>query len=169
MNPYLFAYLSIAIISMSLLVVTRKNPIHCVLCMLILFFHIAVLFVTLNAEFLAVVQLIVYAGAVLVLFVFAMMVLNLKEEIEQETYVSSWPMAVAAAFGFFIVMFFYLQDVRTGPPGIHTPEHITSVTHTRAIGIEIFTNYILPFEIASFILLIAVIGAIVLAKRTSRD
>ncbi len=75
-----FAYFAISMTVLSLLVVTRRNPVHSVLWMLVLFIHIAALYLFLNAEFLAAIQMIIYAGAILVLFLFVIMLLNLKQE-----------------------------------------------------------------------------------------
>ncbi len=169
MTPFFFGYFAIAIVFLSILIVTRKDPVHCILFMLILFFHIAGLYVLLNAEFLAVVQVIVYAGAILVLFLFAIMVLNLKEEVKLETYVGSWAIAVAAAIGLFFIVVSGLSTITPAPPGPYNVEYIQSATHTKAIGKELFINYLLPFEIVSIILLVAIVGALVLAKKKHTD
>lgn len=160
-----FGYFAIAIVLFALLVITSKNPIRCILFMLILFFHIAGIYVLLNAEFLAAVQIIVYAGAILVLFLFAVMVLNLKEEVRLETYIGSWSIALAVGVGLFLMVAFGLRTVTIPPGGVHTIEYIKATTHSKAIGKEIFANYLLPFEVISIILLVAVIGALVLAKK----
>jgi len=165
MSQFVFGYYAAAIVFLSVVVVTRKNPVHSVLFMLILFLHIAGVYILLNAEFLAAVQVIVYAGAILVLFVFAIMVLNLKEEQTVEIYVGSWAIAVAAALGLFVILLFGLRTVDVPSGGTFTAEYLKNTTNTKALGKEIFVNYLLPFEIVSIILLVAIIGAIVLAKK----
>src|SRR6266540_5872027 len=80
MNKIIFIYFALVIIVSALLTVTRRNPVHSVMFMLLLFFHIAGVFVLLHAEFLAAVQLIVYAGAILILYLFVVMLLNVKED-----------------------------------------------------------------------------------------
>src|SRR5271169_6045424 len=165
MSQFVFGYYAAAIVFLSVVVVTRKNPVHSVLFMLILFLHIAGIYILLNAEFLAAVQVIVYAGAILVLFVFAIMVLNLKEEQTIEIYVGSWAIAVAAALGLFVILLFGLRTVDVPSGGTFTAEYLKNTTNTKALGKEIFVNYLLPFEIVSIILLVAIIGAIVLAKK----
>ena len=89
-----FGYFSIVMVVISLLIITRKNPVHSILWMLALFFHIAALYLFLDAEFLAAVQLILYAGAILVLFLFVIMMLNLKKEVEGDRFSGDWPIAV---------------------------------------------------------------------------
>jgi NADH-quinone oxidoreductase subunit J len=169
MTELFFGYFALAIVALSLAVVTAKHPMHCVLSMLILFLHIAGLYVLLNAEFLAVVQVIVYAGAILVLFLFAIMVLNVKEELKLEIFIGSWPVAVAAGLALFTMLFATFRSITIPAGGRATVDYIRTVTHSRALGREIFVNYILPFEVVSIILLVAIIGAIVLAKKKLKE
>jgi len=165
----IFIYLAAAIIVLSVLVITRSNPVHSVLTMLLLFFHIAGLYVTLNAEFLAAVQVIVYAGAILVLFLFVILLLNLKEEMLERRYVGPWPLGLMAALGLFLVIVLSLRSFAPGPPGAFTTEVIRAETNTKALGKILFTEYLYPFEVVSVVLLVAIIGAIVLAKKRLRS
>lgn len=162
----LFGYFAAAIIVLSIVVITRRNPVHSVLFMLVLFFHIAVLYLFLNAEFLAAVQLIVYAGAILVLFLFVVLLLNLKEELLERRYISIWPMSLLLAIALFITTYSTLKSFSAGPQGEFSPEAIAKEGgHAAAIGKVLYTGYLFPFEIASLVLLVAIIGAIVLAKK----
>ncbi len=165
----IFIYLAAAIIVLSVLVITRSNPVHSVLTMLLLFFHIAALYVTLNAEFLAAVQVIVYAGAILVLFLFVILLLNLKEEAVARRYVGPWPLGVLAAFGLMLVIVLSLRSFAPGPSGVFTTQVIRSETNTKALGKILFTEYLYPFEIVSLVLLVAIVGSIVLAKKRLRS
>jgi NADH-quinone oxidoreductase subunit J len=164
-----FAYFAGAIIILSLLVITRKNPVHSVMWMLLLFFHIAALYLFLNAEFIAAIQVIVYAGAILVLFLFVVLLLNLREELLVKKFVGSWPAGLAISASLFVFVMIALQSFVLGPKGKHTVEFIKQETHTKALGTVLYTEYLFPFEIASLILLIAIVGAIVLAKRKLRS
>ncbi len=161
----IFGYLATAIIGLSILVITRRNPVHSVVLMLILFFHIAVLYLTLNAEFLAAIQIIIYAGAVLVLFLFVILLLNLKEELVVERFVGIWPLGLSAAIAFAIMMILSTTSFVKGPEGNIGVDIIKSETNTRVLGKVLFTDYLYPFEILSVVLLVAIIGAIVLTKR----
>ncbi len=165
MIHFLFGYLALSIIGLSLFIITRKNPVHSVLGMLFMFIHVAALYLLLNAEFLAAVQVIVYAGAILVLFLFAIMILNIKEELEISLFVGSWVMALPVVIGLFIMLLLGLKEAGPTYSGVHTIEFIKTATHTKAFGKELFMNYILPFEIISLILLVAIVGAIVLTKK----
>ncbi len=164
-----FGYFAAAIVIMSVLVVTRKNPVHSVMWMLLLFFHIASLYLFLDAEFMAAIQVIVYAGAILVLFLFVVLLLNLKEELKTNRFIASWPagLIIAAAMLFNVIV--ALRSFIPGPQGIYTDALIQSETHTKILGRVLYTRYLFPFEIASLILLIAIIGAIVLAKKKVRS
>ncbi len=160
-----FAYFSVVITILSLLVITRKNPVHSILFMLGLFFHIAGLYLFLNAEFIAALQVIVYAGAILVLFLFVVMMLNLREEMLERRYIGAWPVGVLLAVTILITLFSALKAIPKGPAGIYGIEAIKSETHTAALGKVLYTEYLFPFEVASVVLLVAIIGAIVLAKK----
>ncbi|MEW6117546.1 MAG: NADH-quinone oxidoreductase subunit J [Nitrospirota bacterium] len=160
-----FGYFAVAMTVLSVLIITRRNPVHSVLWMLAMFFHIAAVYLFLNAEFLAAVQLILYAGAILVLFLFVVMMLNLKEELEGDRFAGEWPIGVALGLSLLVLILFVMGSLTQGPAGQHTIEYITSMTHAKAIGTLLYTEYLFPFEVASLVLLIAIVGAIVLAKR----
>jgi len=162
---FFFGYLSLAIIIFSLLVVLSKNAIHSVLYMLVMFFHVAGIYLLLQAEFLAAVQIIVYAGAILVLFLFAIMLLNLREELSAEQLTDGWPASLAVVVGLLLTLILSLGGLTTSFTGNWSPERIKELTFTKALGEVLYTGYLLPFEVASLILLVAIVGAIVLAKR----
>ena len=160
-----FAYFAFAIIFLSILVITRKNPIHSVLWMLLLFFHIASLYLFLNAEFLAAIQLIVYAGGILVLFLFAVLLVNVREELRINRFIGAWPTGLTFAIGLLVVILISMKSFVLGQPGIYSIDVIKQESHIKVLGKLLYTDYLYPFEIASLILLVAIIGAIVLAKR----
>ena len=160
-----FGYFAAAITIISVLVVTRKNPVHSVIWMLLLFFHIAGMYLFLDAEFIAAIQVIVYAGAILVLFLFVVLLLNLREEMQTERFIGSWPAGVLIGAALFAGIAYALGFFVKGPAGAYTIDYIQKVTDTKALGQLLFTQFLLPFEVVSLVLLVAVIGAIVLAKK----
>ena len=162
---FFFGYFAVAITIISLLVVTRRNPVHSVIWMLLLFFHIAGMYLFLDAEFIAAIQVIVYAGAVLVLFLFVVLLLNLREELLTERFIGSWPAGFLIAAALFVGIVAALMSFVQGPSGKYSIDYLQKVTDTKALGDLIFTKYLLPFEVVSMVLLVAVIGAIVLAKK----
>lgn len=165
LSQIIFGYIAGMIILLSGLIITRRNPVHSVLLMLLMFFHIAGLYLTLNAEFMAAIQVIVYAGAILVLFLFVVLMLNLKEEMAENKFITSWPAGLMIATFIAVAMFFSIQNIKLGPKGIYTNELINKETHTVIVGKVMYTEYLLPFEVASLILLVAILGAVVLAKK----
>jgi NADH-quinone oxidoreductase subunit J len=169
-----FGYFAVMMTVLSLLVVTGRNPVHSVLWMLVLFVHMAGLYLLhmaglylfLNAEFLAAIQIIVYAGAIMVLFLFVIMLLNLRKEETEVKFNQQWPLSAAAGIIFMIVLVLILGKITVVPqPGEYTIDAVRSVGSIMTIGKVLYTKYLLPFEIASIILLVAIIGAVVLAKK----
>lgn len=165
-NKVIFFYFAAVIIVSALLMITRRSPVHSVMFMLLLFFHTAGVFVLLNAEFLAAVQLLVYAGAILVLYLFVVMLLNVDKEKTALRAHRYWPWS--AAFGVLVMTEVVLLLSRGTVPGdTNMPMRLTS--GVKGIGAELYTKYLVPFEIASVILLVGLIGAVMLAKKRKTD
>jgi len=164
-QPLLFGYFAFAIVVLSLLVITRKNPVHSVLWMLLLFFHIASIYLFLNAEFMAAIQVIVYAGGILVLFLFVVLLMNIRQELLINKFIGAWPTGLTFAVGLLVVVIMSIRSFIAAPPGNYSIDLIKQETHTKALGKLLYTEFLYPFEIASLILLVAIVGAIVLAKR----
>jgi NADH-quinone oxidoreductase subunit J len=160
-----FLYFAFAIVVISLLVVTRRNPVHSVLWMLLLFFHIASLYLFLNAEFMAAIQVIVYAGGILVLFLFVVLLMNIREEMRISKFIGAAPTGFTFALAILVVVLMSIRSFVAAPPGIYSIALIKQETHTKVLGKLLYTEFLYPFEVASLILLVAIIGAIVLAKR----
>ena len=159
-----FYYLAAASVASAILAVTRRNPVHSMLWVLALFLHVAGIFVLVGAEFLAAVQVIVYAGAILVFYLFFLMLLDLPAETAGPRFGAHWPLCVAAGATFAALAMY--ADVEWLVP---TPQPAaaggTSPGNLAAVGTVLFTEFALPFEITSLILLAAIIGAVVVAKR----
>jgi len=160
-----FTYFAVVLTALSVVIITRKNPVHSVVWMLVMFFHIAGLYLFLNAEFLAAVQVILYAGAILVLFLFVIMMLNIKEEVTAKRFIGLWPAGAVLGLLFAVVLLFSLPAFKQGPVGQFSIEALKAATPTKALGTVLYSEYLFPFEIASLILLIAIVGAMVLAKK----
>ncbi len=165
LNQVIFSYFAAVILFAAVMMITRKNPIHSVLFMLLLFFHIAGVFVLLNAEFLAAVQLIVYAGAILILYLFVVMLLQVEREVKSARANRFWPWL--AVFGLIIVAEISLLVLRGSFPAENGQSmRTTAGAGVRELGMDLYTRYLVPFEIASVILLVGLIGAVMLAKKT---
>lgn len=144
--------------------VAQRNPLYGAISLIGVFISLACLYVTLAAPFIAAVQVIVYAGAIMVLVVFVIMLLNVEEEERQPLRLGSLvPIAVGLAAILFAEAAFIIFFVQASP---QTPtRNISDVGLTASIGAGLFTTYLLPFEITSILLLMAIVGAITLARR----
>ena len=162
---YIFAVLSVL---GALGVLFLRNPIHCALSLVGTFFCLGAIYVMLNAEFVAVIQVLVYAGAIMVLFLFVLMLLSSKDS---ERYVNKWTVGKIAAgllsLGILIQIssLFTANELQLGSKGAYPLEVVEEVGSIALIGRLLFTDYILSFEIIAILLLVAVIGAVVIAKR----
>jgi NADH-quinone oxidoreductase subunit J len=144
--------------------VVQRNPLYSAISLIGVFVSLACLYVTLAAPFIAAVQVIVYAGAIMVLVVFVIMLLNVEEGERRPLRLRSLvPIAVALAAVLFAETAFIIFFVHTSPA---TPVgNISDIGQTASIGAGLFTTYLLPFEVTSILLLMAVVGAITLARR----
>ncbi|PLX95028.1 MAG: NADH-quinone oxidoreductase subunit J [Desulfuromonas sp.] len=159
---YLVAF--VAVVS-GFCVISCKNPINSAISLVMTFFCLAIFYVMLHAPFMAAVQIMVYAGAIMVLIIFVMMLLNQGSEV-----IARYRHAVTGAFIAAVLMLIQVVVILknggvSGMVGPNTAEVVESVGHTELIGQAMFTDFLLPFEIASILLLVAIVGAVVLAKR----
>lgn len=150
----------------SILMVTRKNPIHSALFLVLTFLCTAVLFFLLQSPFIAIIQVLVYAGAIMMLIIFVIMLLELEEELLSPLKISfSKGVGVLAVLLIMLGLFFAVFGGAKGASGGYTPEKVGELGSIKVVGKLLFTDYLLPFEIVSILLLAAIVGAIVLAKK----
>ena len=156
----------IAIVA-SLLMVTRRNPVHSALWLIVAFFSLAIIYLSLNAQFIAVAQVIVYAGAIMMLILFVIMLIYLETEQELTSKITG-----AKIIASFITIILFLEIVAailsfqvTGKKGPFTPEVLAKAGNVKSVGMMLYGKYMFPFEIASILLLIGIVGAVVLSKR----
>lgn len=162
-TTYVFGFLSFIAIMFAVMVVLSKNPIHSVLYLVLTFFSIAGHYVLLNAQFLAAVHIIVYAGAIMVLFLFIIMLLNLNEETEPQKSVWLKASATVASGLLLIVLVGSLKGAETI---VATKQFDGSVGLIENLGKTLFADFLLPFEVASILLLVAMVGAVLLGKKS---
>jgi len=152
---------AVAVIS-ALFVITRRNPIASALMLVVCFLATAGIFAMLDATFIAVIQVLLYAGAIMVLFIFVIMLIHTDPaELKRRTITFGKIMGAAAAVYLAIV----LGIAAWRPPFIEAPSAGESFVAPITIGRELLTQYVLPFEVLSVLLLIAIVGAVVLAKK----
>jgi len=161
----LFWALSVLAVISALMVITSKNPVYSVLWLIITFFTISGHYILLNAQFLAVVNIIVYAGAIMVLFLFVIMLMNLNKDTEPRK--NRWlKMAGAVAGGcLLLVLVAALRDTETRMTELATGD----IGLIQNLGMVLFRDYVVPFEISSVLFLSAMVGAVVLGKRDVRE
>ena len=172
-----FYYMAAASVVSAILAVTRKNPVHSMLWVLALFLHVAGIFLLLGAEFLAAVQVIVYAGAILVFYLFVLMLLDLPSEETRPRFGPHWPFAAAVGLSFAALAGIggsfgpLLRDPapveRPGSSGTEVATPAGNPSNLSEVGMALFGPFGLPFEMASLVLLGAIVGAIVLTRRRS--
>ena len=159
----LFWFLSVMALFSALMVITSKNPVYSVLWLIMVFFAISGHYFLLNAQFLAIVNIIVYAGAIMVLFLYVFMLMDLRKNTEPQK--NRWVKLAGAVAGgcLLLVMVAALRnidiknqvaEVKTGDIGL-----------IKSLGQELFTTYVIPFEISSVLFLSAMVGAVVIGKK----
>jgi NADH-quinone oxidoreductase subunit J len=165
MNPTLsiFYFLSFLTVLSALMVVFARSPIHSVLYLILTFFCLTGHYILLNAQFLAAVNIIVYAGAIMVLFLFVIMFLNMKKEDEEAKTNLTKIAAMIVAGTLFVILF---GAYRKTVVGSYNPyEYDSQVGMVESLGMVLFREYLLPFELASVLFLIAMTGAVMLGRR----
>ena len=165
LNQILFYFFSALAIASAILMVTRRNIVHGAVFLISTLLATAGIFLQLQAEFLFVVQIILYVGGIMVLFVFVIMLVNLDVSLRQVQFNRQKYVAAVLALVLAAQVFFSLWAARVGLNLANRSADTMPARNTEAIGDAIFQRYMLPFEIASILLLVAMIGAVVMAKR----
>ena len=167
MTLYFFSFFSFIVILSSFLVIFVSNPVHSVLFLIFTFFNAAIIFLIFKAEFLAMTLLIVYVGAVAVLFLFVVMMLNISESIIKEGFLRYFPFGLLLISIFLIELFMIFNSDKIIFPesGLIKINEIMNLgmDNTKSLGLFLYTDYFIIFQISGFLLLLAMIGAIVLA------
>ncbi len=162
-TTFFFYFLSALTVISGVLVITRKNPVHSALALIMSLLGQAALYLMLYAPFVAGVQIILYAGGIMVLFLFVIMLVNIEKSQKEEPFNKQWlgGLAAAVALGALFV-FVYAKGRALFPDrAIQMPEQ----ANTQQVAVLLYGNYMFAFEIASLLLLVAVIGAVVMAKK----
>ncbi len=169
MTTLLFVLLAGLAIGSAIAMVVQRNPLYSAISLIGVFVALAGLYLTLAAPFLAAIQIIVYAGAIMVLVVFVIMLLNVEEEDHRPArlgYLTAIAVLLAAVlFGEAGFILYFMGNSGLEPLDPNLAGNPSNVGLTNAIGTGLFTNYLLPFEITSVLLLMAIVGAMTLARR----
>ncbi|MBC6606847.1 NADH-quinone oxidoreductase subunit J [Hymenobacter sp. BT188] len=166
MSP-LFFFLSFVALFSALGVVLAKNPVHSVLFLILTFFTISGHYLLLNAQFLAAVNIIVYAGAIMVLFLFVIMFLNLNADTEPHKSALSKIAAAIAGGSLLLILVAALRDIQPG--GADTATFDSQIGMVDRLGMVLYKQYMLPFELVSVLFIVAMVGAMMLGKRETGE
>ena len=166
MTPQLAVFLVLAAVAVTgaLSLILQRHPIHSALSLIVVMVSLAGLYLLLGAEFIAAVQIIVYGGAIMVLFVFVIMLLNAGTE--ERSNVSRAAKFVGVPLG---VVFLLEMSYAIARATSHMQPSASQLTSTRDLATLLFREFVFPFELTSFLILIAILGALVLAKREESD
>ena len=162
MSITLFYFVAFLSIFFALLVIFSKNPVHSVLYLIITFFTFTIHYILLNAQFLAIVNFIVYMGAIMVLFLFVLMLLNLNEYTNESRSSIMKIVGVIAGMCFQITLVGSVKALNASDPLVLQTQDLGLVKN---LGKVLFSKFLLPFEISSILLLSAMVGAVLLAKK----
>ncbi|MGD0425546.1 MAG: NADH-quinone oxidoreductase subunit J [Candidatus Acidiferrales bacterium] len=167
LNQALFIFFAVMAVASAILMVTRRNIVHGAVFLINTLLSTAGIFLLLQAEFLFVVQIILYVGGIMVLFVFVIMLVNLDVSMRQVQFNRQWFVAGALALVLAAQFLFAIHATQAGRDPLRLPAMAAEISpkNTEAVADALFSHYMLPFEIASILLLVAMIGAVVMAKR----
>jgi NADH-quinone oxidoreductase subunit J len=167
MQPLLFWIFSLMMIGFGVAVVVNRSPVASALSLVVSFLGLAALFVMLDAYFIGVIQILVYAGAVMVLFLFIIMLLDLRAEERRKINVVAFSGGVLVALALFFQIYSVVHRLRAAEQPF-PPLPLVKINDVRNIGFILFDQYNLPFQIIGILVLVATIGVIVLSKRELR-
>ena len=161
-----FAFSGAAIIS-AILMISLKNMVISAICLMLTFCFLAGLYVLLNAQFIAALEVLVYSGAIMVLFLFVIMLIQMKEQAKVSKKLLWQKLAgiflALLLFGFLVSLF--IPTITLGKSGEFTPEKVSFIGNTEAFSQNLFVKYLYPFEIISILLLAAIIGGVLLTQK----
>jgi NADH-quinone oxidoreductase subunit J len=152
--------------------VTARNPVHAALHLVLAFFTAAAIWLVLRAEFLAITLVLVYVGAVMVLFLFVVMMLDINLDVLREGFWRALPLAATVGVLMVVEMVLVLAGDKAGFTGVAPPGDAgagAGYSNTRALGQVLYTDYVYPFELAAVLLLVAIVAAIALTMRKRKD
>ncbi len=162
-TTFFFYFLSAVAVLSAILVITRKNPVHSALSLIFTLLALAGLYLMLYAPFVAGVQIILYAGGIMVLFLFVIMLVNLERAELEEQFNKQWLVGVLATGLLGGLLLYVYAKGQAIFPSTYTLKPET--TNTQEIGTWLYKTYMMPFEVASVLLLVAIVGAVVMAKK----
>jgi len=160
-----FGILSVVALVSAILVITRRNAVHSVIWLIVTLFAVGGIYLMQHAEFLFAVQIILYVGGIMVLFLFVVMLVNLDVAVRQAQFRRQWQLALFTVLLLVGQLAYVLYNRGRGLDLPARPSLPEPLRNTQAVGQVLYQNYMLPVEIASILLLVAMVGAVIMAKR----
>ena len=167
MLTILFWVLSAVMLASAVCVVAFRNPVNSAMSLVLSFLALAGLFITLDAFFIGIIQILVYAGAVMVLFLFIIMLLDLKAEARRKLNIAALSGGLAVLGGFIVLIVQVIKSLPSAAEGFPALEG-KNVSDTYGVGMALFSNFNLPFQIIGVLLLVATVGVVILSRRSLR-
>jgi NADH-quinone oxidoreductase subunit J len=162
-TPFFFYALAALAVLSAIAVITRRNPVHSALALIFTLLSVAGLYLMLYAPFVAGVQIILYAGGIMVLFLFVIMLISIEKSEREYQFNRQWAVAGAASVVLgALLVYVYVKGRAIFPDKTAV---LPETLNTQQVGMKLYVDYLLPFEIASLLLLVAIVGAVVMAKK----
>jgi NADH-quinone oxidoreductase subunit J len=162
-TTFFFYFLAVMAIVSAVAVITRRNPVHAALSLIVTLLSLAGFYLMLYAPFVAGVQVVLYAGGIMVLFLFVIMLINLEQNIREYQFNKQWAVGTIAALALGgLLAFVYQRGHSIFPRNVAA---LPEAQNTQQIGLALYGNYMFAFEVASLLLLVAIVGAVVMAKK----
>jgi NADH-quinone oxidoreductase subunit J len=167
MDALFFYFFAALVLGGAIFTITRRSAIHCAVSLIVSLIGVAGLYLLQQAEFLFAVQIVLYVGGIMVLFLFVIMLVNLDEAAKQRQYNRQWGIALLAVAAVSAEITYFMRKGASAFQMAKSPAPVTAATegNTEQIAGVLFSQYLLPFEIASVLLLVAVVGSVVMAKK----
>lgn len=160
-----FFFLSVVTLISAVMVITRRNAVHSIIWLIVTLFSVGGVFLMLHAEFLFAVQVILYVGGIMVLFLFVVMLVNLDVSLKQAQFSRQWLVALVTALVLMAELAYGIYRGHTGFALAEASAAPAAGGNTQAVGLALYQDYVLAVEIASLLLLVAMVGAVIMAKR----
>ena len=165
-DTVLFYIFALLVLGGGILTITRRNAVHSAVSLIVSLLGVAGLYLLQQAEFLFAVQIVLYIGGIMLLFLFVIMLVNLDQAAKERQFNRQWMVALAAVAAVALEVGYFLYR---GKDSFHLPEGVAGIAaaggNTEQLAMSLFGEYLLPFEIASVLLLVAVVGSVVMAKK----
>ena len=162
-TPFFFYFLAALSVGSALGVILRRNAVHSAIFLIFTLLAQAGLYLMLYAPFVAGVQVILYAGGIMVLFLFVIMLVNLERSLKEEQFNKQWLVGTLVAVFFGAMLMLVYRNGASSFPSVMAA--LPESSNTQDVGVMLYRNYMLPFEVASLLLLVAIVGAVVMAKK----